>query len=186
MCTHPELASMTNPDLTNALLGLTTEIACLTGEVGRLAAAQVSPASISRLEAGQVSLQADVAELKAGQASLQADVAELKADMVTVKADVAELKADMVTVKADVSDLKAGQAELRSDVLKLQVGLESQSHQLRLVAEGHAVLLAEIARLSTDTEAGFREARDFMIFIHRDLCERMDSRFGDAGAPARS
>ncbi len=88
--------------------------------------------------------------------------------MVTVKADVAELKTDMVTVKADVH--------------RIDGKTDNLGDQLRLVAEGHGVLLAEIGRLREDCVAWARESHQFMLFVHKDLREYIDARLGGTGA----
>lgn len=63
----------------------------------------------------------------------------------------------MVTVKADVH--------------RIDVKTDNLGDQLRLVAEGHGVLLAEIGRLREDCVAWARESHQFMLFVHKDLRE---------------
>ena len=187
---------MTNPELVNVLTDLTGGIAHLSAEVGRLAAGQVSPVAIAELQTGQTALREDVAELKAGQALLQADVADLKAnqtmlqaDVAVLKTDVAELKADMVTVKADVAvlktdvaDLKTGQSALSETVQQLRVMAEHQSQQLKLVAEGHTLLVELRERDRAEMAEAFREVRDLIVFVHDDLRAHIDTRLGGTNA----
>ncbi|MEW5981983.1 MAG: hypothetical protein AB1806_06385, partial [Acidobacteriota bacterium] len=122
------------------------------------------------------------AELKTDMVTVKADVAELKTDMVTVKADVAELKTDMVTVKADVAELKVGQSALAETVHQVLVLAEHQAQQLRLVAEGHAALVEMREGDRREVAEAFREVRDLIVFVHKDLRTHIDARLGGAGA----
>lgn len=149
---------MNTPELANVLLGLTGEIAHLSTEVSRLAAGQASPTARADLKTGTV-------EVDSEQSTHERD-GEPKST------------AHVETPCARPSDDRRGTRPGPTSS-----AIEDRMRTVQLIVDGQSNLMIEMARIRYERWARFRELRELILFVHKDLCERIDARIHGTNRP---
>jgi len=115
-------------------------------------------AALSRLEAGQMSLLADVASLKTDVASLKTDVASLKTDVASLKTGFASMQESQTSIRVEVmarmDRLQNSLTAIRDDITvnmarsdRAHDGVSATRDELRLLGQEVAISTRKLRQL---------------------------------------